>query len=70
MSSLNKLSQMLLKENQQLRKHYGARTGDIKKLIETISINTHEDIGDVSHQCFLLKESNCLLVKQIEGLIK
>lgn len=63
---LQKLSQQLLLENQQMRKHYSARTGDIKKIIQTISINTNEEINDVNHQSFLLKESNCILVKNIE----
>ena len=63
---LQKLSQQLLVENQQMRKHYSARTGDIKNIIQTISINTNEEINDVNHQSFLLKESNCILVKNIE----
>jgi hypothetical protein len=49
-----------------MRKHYSARTSDIKKIIETISINTNEEINDVNHQSFLLRESNCILVKKIE----
>lgn len=70
MTQLQKLSQQLLQENQQMRKHYSARTGDIKKIIETISINTNEEINDVNHQSFLLKESNCILVKKIEEQMK
>jgi hypothetical protein len=70
MASLHKLSQMILAENQQLRKHYSTRTSDIKKLIETISINTHEEISDVTHQSFLLRESNCAMVKKIELLMR
>jgi len=53
-----------------MRKHYSARTSDIKKIIETISINTNEEINDVNHQSFLLKESNCILVKKIEEQMK
>lgn len=70
MSQLQKLSQQLLQQNQQMRKHYSARTSDIKKIIETISINTNEEINDVNHQSFLLKESNCILVKKIEEQMK
>ena len=40
MSTLHRLSQLILVENQQLRKHYSARTSDIKKVVETISVNT------------------------------
>jgi FtsZ-binding cell division protein ZapB len=65
MGELHKLSQSLLSENQQLRKHHSLRTQDIRKLIETISINTHEEIGDINHQSFLLRESNHALVKKI-----
>ena len=65
MSTLQKLSQRVLTENQQLRKHYSARTADIKKIIETISINTNEETNDITHQSFLMRESNCALVKQI-----
>lgn len=65
MTTLHKLSQLVLTENQQLRRHYCCRTSDIKKLIETITINTNEEINDVNHQSFLVKESNCLIVKQI-----
>lgn len=65
MTTLHKLSQLVLTENQQLRRHYCGRTSDIKKLIETITINTNEEINDVNHQSFLVKESNCLIVKQI-----
>ena len=53
-----------------MRKHYSARTSDIKKIIETISINTNEETNDVNHQSFLLKESNCILVKKIEEQMK
>lgn len=67
MAELHKLSQGLLQENQQLRKHHAMRTQDIRKLIETISINTNEEISDVNHQSFLLKESNHALVKKIES---
>lgn len=70
MTTLHKLSQTLLAENQQLRRHYVARTSDIKKLIETISINTNEEVNDVTHQTFLIKESNCAIVKHIEALMK
>jgi hypothetical protein len=65
MQQLSRLSQDLLAENQQLRKHHSLRTQDIRKLIETISINTHEEITDINHQSFLLKESNHALVKKI-----
>lgn len=70
MSQLHKLSHQLLEQNQQMRKHYSARTGDIKKIIQTISINTNEETNDVNHQSFLLKESNCILVKKIEEQMK
>jgi hypothetical protein len=61
------LAQSLLAENQQLRTHHGLRTQDIRKLIETISINTHEELSDLNHQAFLLRESNHALVKKIEA---
>lgn len=70
MALLHKLSQMILTENQQLRRHYCARTSDIKKLVETISINSNEEANDVTHQSFLLRESNTTLVKQIEIQMK
>jgi hypothetical protein len=67
MQKLNQLAQGLLAENQQLRKHHAMRTQDIRKLIETISINTHEETTDINHQAFLLRESNHALVKKIEA---
>lgn len=42
MATLGKLSQGLLDENQKLRKHYSERTHDIRKIIDTITINTNE----------------------------
>lgn len=65
MQRLGQLAQNLLAENQQLRRHHALRTQDIRKLIETISINTHEEISDLNHQAFLLRESNHALVKNI-----
>ncbi len=67
MQKLGQLAQNLLAENQQLRTHHALRTQDIRKLIETISINTHEELSDLNHQAFLLKESNHALVKKIEA---
>ena len=63
MSNLQKLSKKLLAENQQLRKHHSLRTSDIKKLIQTISINASEEFNDINHETFLLKEGNCAIVK-------
>ena len=66
MATLNVLSRQLLGENEELRRHYAARTQDIRRLIETISINTHEETNDARHEAFLVKESNIALAKKIE----
>lgn len=70
MKVLARVAKELLEENQQLRTHHRLRTQDIRRLIETISLNTHEDLSDLTHQCFLLKESNHALVKNIETLMR
>jgi hypothetical protein len=39
-------------------------------LIQTITINTNEEISDIDHQCHLFREANISLVKEIETKVK
>ena len=70
MKNLHQISNNLLEENKQLRKHYCERTQDIKKLVETITINSNQDYSDIEHQNHLYRESNIFLVKKIEEKVR
>ncbi len=70
MKLLNTVTKDLLNENEKLRRHFSKRTQDVSQLMFTIQKNIEENVSDHAHQAHLLKESNCLLVKQIERLRK
>jgi len=67
MVKLSKLSQNLIKENEQLRSLYKGRTQDITRFLTTMAINTNEITGEHEHRQFLLKELNYFILKQIKA---
>ena len=67
MVKLSKLSENLIKENEQLRSLYKGRTQDITRFLTTMAINTYEITGEHEHRQFLLKELNYFILKQIKA---
>jgi hypothetical protein len=53
-----------------MSKLYHQRTNDIKKLIDTITINTNEEYNDLSHQIHLTKSCNEAAVKKISERVR
>ena len=68
MGKLKRISGSLLADNQKLREVHRERTGDIPKLVGSLGLNASEDAADFGHQCFLLRELNCAIFKQIKQL--
>lgn len=67
MIKLSKLSENLIKENEQLRSLYSGRTHDISKFLTSMAINTNEITVEHEHRQFLLKELNYFILKQIKA---
>ena len=70
MEHLEGFSKNLLIENEELRSHYHERSNDVQKLIQTMTLNTKEDISDTLHQVHAFRESNRLTIKNIDQLSK
>jgi hypothetical protein len=49
-----------------MRSHYQQRTSDVKKIIDTISMNMNEEHEDLNHMVHMTKTHNYTIVKQIE----
>lgn len=70
MKQLEDISLARMKENEDLRFHYHTRTDDIKKVTNTMTINTNENFSDTKHLISTFKNRNCSLIRNIEKLVE
>ena len=70
MKQLEEISLAKMKENENLRFHYHTRTDDIKKVTNTMTINTNENFSDTKHLISTFQNRNCSLIRNIEKLVE
>lgn len=70
MQKLEKISQVLLAENDQMHQHCTFRILDLKKIAESISLNLGESENDLKHKIHLYSEQNNSIIRALNELQK
>lgn len=70
MKKLERISELLWKENEDLTQHSTFRILDLKKIAESISLNLGESENDLRHRIHLYTEQNNSIIRALGDLKK